>query len=108
MSDRPEPLLNTATITALGSALVALLVAFGLPLNDTQETAIIGLVSVVAPLVVALVARSKVTPVTDPRTESGAPLVPRDAGEGIVGVLLTVVIVLALIWLIVVLAQAIF
>lgn len=62
-----EPLVTTATITALVSAVIGLLVVFGVPLSKEQEAAILGVVAVVAPLVVGLVARGKVTPTSDPR-----------------------------------------
>lgn len=58
-----EPLWTVAGITAAVTALIALLTAFGLDLTEAQSTAILGVVAVLAPTVVALVARSKVTPV---------------------------------------------
>lgn len=71
-----EPLLTTAGIAAIVSAIVALLVAFGLDLSEGQTAAILGVVSVLAPLIVGLLARRKVTPTSDPKTDDGAPLVP--------------------------------
>lgn len=58
-----EPVVTVASITALVAAVLALLVAFGLPLSNDEQQAILGLAAVVAPLVAALVARRKVTPV---------------------------------------------
>ena len=58
-----EPLITVATITAAVSAVLALLVAFGIDLTGEQQTAILGVVAVAAPLVVGVVARRKVTPV---------------------------------------------
>ena len=58
-----EPLWTVAGITAAVTALIALLTAFGLDLTEAQSNAILGVVAVLAPTVVALVARSKVTPV---------------------------------------------
>lgn len=55
-----EPLLGVGTITGLASAVIAVLVAFAVPLSQGQQVAILGLVAVVAPLVVAGVARRKV------------------------------------------------
>lgn len=49
-----EPILTTATITAAVSALIGVLVAFGVPLSDGQTEAILILVGVIAPLVVIL------------------------------------------------------
>lgn len=54
-----EPVL---ILTALG-ALIALLVAFGVPISFEQKTAI----DVFAAAVLALVGRSQVTPVADPK-----------------------------------------
>lgn len=71
-----EPLLTTAGVTAVVAAILAVLFAFGLDLTADQTAAILGLVGVIAPLVVALVARGKVTPTADPRTDEGVPLVP--------------------------------
>lgn len=47
-----EPVISTATITSAVTAVLALLVAFGLPLTDAQQVAILGVTAVVAPLVV--------------------------------------------------------
>lgn len=55
-----EPLLSVGSIGAGVTALITLLVAFGLPISDGQQTAILGVVAVLAPLVVSLVGRSRV------------------------------------------------
>lgn len=55
-----EPLLSVGSITAGVTTLIALVVAFGLPLSGDQQTAILGVVAVVAPLVVSVVGRSRV------------------------------------------------
>ena len=57
-----EPLVSVSSIVAAATAIVALLVAFGVPLTEDQKVAILGLVGVVAPVIVALVTRGKVTP----------------------------------------------
>jgi hypothetical protein len=62
-----EPLATAATITGAVAAVLALVVAFGVNLTGDQQTAILGVASVAAPLIVALVVRPKVTPVADPR-----------------------------------------
>lgn len=62
MTPRTEPLITVATVTAAVTAILALLTAFGISLSDQQQTAILGVVAVAAPLVVALVARTYVTP----------------------------------------------
>lgn len=76
---KTEPVISTATITAAVSAVIGVLVAFGVPLTDDQKIAVLALVGVAAPLVVIL-ARKYVTP--------NASVVERDdagtivAGEG--------------------------
>ncbi|MFE7869776.1 hypothetical protein ACFUYE_05425 [Micromonospora humida] len=55
-----EPLVTVGVVTAAVTAVLALLTAFGLPVSDDQQTAILGLVAVVAPLVVMAVGRSRV------------------------------------------------
>ncbi|MEU7617174.1 hypothetical protein AB0B27_13920 [Micromonospora rifamycinica] len=55
-----EPLLTVGSLTALVTAVLALVVAFGLPVSDAQQTAILGVVAVVAPLVVMAVGRGRV------------------------------------------------
>ncbi|MEV6801323.1 hypothetical protein AB0M91_23695 [Micromonospora rifamycinica] len=67
-----EPLLTVGSLTALVTAVLALVVAFGLPVSDDQQTAILGVVAVVAPLVVMAVGRSRVwSPATVARLMSG-------------------------------------
>jgi hypothetical protein len=55
-----EPLITVGAITAGVTAVLALLVAFGLSLSADQQAAILGVVAVVAPLVVSLVGRGRV------------------------------------------------
>ena len=57
-----EPLVTLASITAGATALLALLVAFGIPITQEQQIAILGVVAVAAPFVVAFVGRGQVTP----------------------------------------------
>ena len=57
-----EPLISVSSIVAAATAIVALLVAFGVPLTEDQKVAILGLVGVIAPVIVALVTRGRVTP----------------------------------------------
>ena len=57
-----EPLISISSIVAAATAIIALLVAFGVPLTEDQKVAILGLVGVLAPVIVALVTRGKVTP----------------------------------------------
>lgn len=55
-----EPALSRAGLVALATAVVSLLVAFGVPLTGDQRSAILGLVAVVAPIVAGVAARSRV------------------------------------------------
>lgn len=71
-----EPLFNTAAIVAVVSAALALLVSFGLGIDPAQVQAILTFVGVIAPFVVAYLARKKVTPLSDPRDADGNPLTP--------------------------------
>lgn len=59
-TDSTEPLVTVGSLTAAATALLALLVAFGLDLSADQQSAILGVVAVVAPIVVAVVGRRRV------------------------------------------------
>ena len=59
-SPATEPIVTTGWISALVAAVIGLLVAFGLPLTDEQQVAVLGLAAVVAPIVVALLGRRSV------------------------------------------------
>lgn len=54
-----EPLLTVGLITAAAVAILALAAAFGLSLDDDAQAAILGLVAVLAPVIVAVVARAR-------------------------------------------------
>lgn len=55
-----EPLLTVGALTAVAAAAIALVVAFGVHLSAEQQVAILGVVAVLSPFIVALVGRSKV------------------------------------------------
>lgn len=55
-----EPALTSGFIVSLVSALILLATEFGLPLTEGQQSAIIGLVVLVAPVAVALITRAQV------------------------------------------------
>nr|MDT0658016.1 hypothetical protein [Micromonospora sp. DSM 115978] len=55
--DSTEPVLSAATITAFVTAAIALLVAFGVSLSDDQQSAILGVLAVLAPVVAGIVGR---------------------------------------------------
>lgn len=57
-----EPAVTVAAITAAASAIITLLIAFGVPMSEAQSQAILGVVAVLAPIVVGLIARGMVTP----------------------------------------------
>lgn len=76
-----EPLVNAALVVAIVAAGLQVLVAFGLGLTDVQVQSIMGFVTVIAPLAVAALARSKVTPLSDPRDSDGVGLVRVNAEE---------------------------
>ena len=87
-----EPAAIIGFIPAATSALIALVVAFGLDLSKDQTTAIVGLVAVVAPVVAGFVTRTQVTPVAGQhRAERGAVDL-----SGAVYVLLVVILVVVL------------
>lgn len=73
-----EPLLTRASWVALVTAVIAVAVAFGLPLSDEQQKSLIALAGVLAPVAAAVWARGQVTPVADPRDDDGQPLTPAD------------------------------
>jgi hypothetical protein len=58
--DSTEPLWSVGAITAVVTAGLALLVSFGVPLSDDQQSAILGFLAAFAPLAVAALGRSKV------------------------------------------------
>ena len=55
-----EPALSTGSITAAVTAILALLVAYGFDISQEQQVAILGVVAVIAPIVVAVITRSQV------------------------------------------------
>lgn len=55
-----EPLLNVGVTIALATAILGALTAFGLNIDDDRQSAILAVVGVLAPIVVALIGRTKV------------------------------------------------
>ena len=55
-----EPLITVGTITAAGTAVLALLVVFGVDIDKDKQVAILGVVTVLAPLVVMAIGRGRV------------------------------------------------
>lgn len=54
-----EPLLTVGTVGMIGAAVIAVVVAFFTPVSDDRQSAILGLLAVLAPFIVALVGRRK-------------------------------------------------
>jgi hypothetical protein len=79
VNGRPQPLLARAGITGVVASLLAVALAFGL-IDDSQAQALAasfaGIIGLVAPVLTALLARGKVTPISDPKTEVDGVLVP--------------------------------
>lgn len=85
---RPQPVLAAAQVSAVATALAALLVTTlarrGLllpdeltePIADFIEVGIVAAVGALGALVAAVRARVKVTPLDDPRDQDGTPLAP--------------------------------
>lgn len=64
---KSEPLLTVAFITSAVAAAITLLTAFEVvALTNNQQSAIMGAVAILAPVIVGWVARRKVTPVATP------------------------------------------
>jgi hypothetical protein len=62
-----EPVISVSLVTALVTALLGALVAFGVPLTGEQQTAILALTAAICAIIVGsgVFARSFVTPVKD-------------------------------------------
>lgn len=93
-----EPVFTVATITSAVAAVVALVVAFGVPLTEDQQTAILSLAAVVAPLIAAYFARKRVTPV-----RTTARHVPNQRGAVDYGLIAIAALVLAVVCLVLIL-----
>lgn len=57
-----EPALTVGTVSALVSALLALLVAFGIDIPEDVQTGILAVIATAAPIVAGIIARRYVTP----------------------------------------------
>lgn len=82
MGSTREPLVTNGSIIAIITAVLALVVAFGVDLTTDQQVAILGVTATVVPVVLALVTRGQVTPVASPQNDDGVPLTP-DYGPGL-------------------------
>ena len=68
-----EPAITVGTVSALVSAVLALLVVLGLSLPDGFEAAILAVLAAAAPIIAGIITRAKVTPTQDvvERVEGG-------------------------------------
>ena len=88
---KEEPVM-AATIAPIVTAVLGLLVAFGVDLSPEQKSAITTMALVTTPILIVIgnrIARAQVTPVADPRNNAGEPLVTQaeaDDSRGPVGV----------------------
>lgn len=73
-----EPLVTVGMVIAVVASLIALLRAFGVPITPEQQDAIDQLLIAAGPIVVALIARHFVTPLSDPEDASGTKLIRPD------------------------------
>lgn len=73
-----EPLITIGGIIAIAASLIALLRAFGVPINSEQQQAIDQFLIAAGPIVVALWARRHVTPLANPKDATGTPLTRPD------------------------------
>jgi len=73
---RPQPVLSTATVTALIAAILGLLVAFGVDIGADQRVAILAVIGPAAAIVTGVRSWGKVTPLSDPVSADGTRLVP--------------------------------
>lgn len=76
-----EPVITTSLITAAATATIALLVAFGLPLTDAQQQAILAVVAVAAPILVIAARRWTVPASTVVEQVRGGVVVAGEASE---------------------------
>lgn len=76
-----SPVLTTAVISSVVTAVLALLSAFGVRLTPEQSAAILGLIGVVSPWAVWYASHRTTTPLSRPADEDGTPLV-RAADSG--------------------------
>lgn len=68
-----EPAVSVGSIGAIVTALLVLLISFGVPITPDQRAAISALAALVIPIVAAIVIRSQVTPVA---MLPAAPVIP--------------------------------
>lgn len=75
-----EPLITAAAITAIVATLLTLLQSLGMPITAEQQESLNQMAAILAPIVVALLARRYLTPVVDARDDTGEELVRKVDG----------------------------
>ena len=63
-----EPAITVGAISAAVAAIISLAVAFGAPITEDQQIAILGVVAAVGPIVAAVITRRFVSPAGKPNT----------------------------------------
>ncbi|WP_329105530.1 hypothetical protein OG792_32880 [Micromonospora sp. NBC_01699] len=71
-----QPIVTRAAIVSGVGTVVALLALFGVDVPAPISAAVVGVLVIVAPFAVALLARRHTTPISDPQDANGSPLVP--------------------------------
>ncbi len=75
MNTETKPVTVGTTVVALITAVLALLVAFGVELTNEQTAAILGVAGVLVPIVAGIWISRKTTPLAEPKDDDGVPLV---------------------------------
>lgn len=65
---KSEPAITIGSISAGVGAIIALVVAFGVPLTEDQQIAILGVVAAVGPIVATVITRRYVSPAKSENT----------------------------------------
>lgn len=75
-----EPAAFGGAVTALVQAIIGFVVAFNLDITPEQQNAILGLTTALVSMtvLVAAVIRQNVTPIYNPKDNSGNPLIPKE------------------------------
>lgn len=62
MTKNTEPAITIGSISAAVAAIIAVAVAFGIPISEDQQIALLGVVAAVGPIVTAIITRRFVVP----------------------------------------------
>lgn len=75
MDTEAHPLFTATTITTGAGLILALIVAFGIPISNELKFALLAVVGFATPYLVYFMTRHKVTPLAEPKATDGTPLV---------------------------------